>query len=361
MQQNWELQYEKTWDEIQEKDGSLRDTVQNIMLKQKRQFQHPDKSFKRGIMRHVYIVIDTSTSTSEADLAPNRLVVLLEKTKEFAFEFFDQNPLAQLGVLLCRDGICQVLSELVGNPLTISDALKSKKMMDPSGEMSLQNALLLANGLFKTVQTHGSKEILLLVSSLSSTDPGDILDTLSDLKNQTIRVSSIHLSSELNILRVFAKETMGSSHVVLDSEHLHSLLLNHVLPPALFSNSEDELLRMGFPIRCHDISFCACHEDLTVGGFICPQCSNKVCHVPSTCIVCDLSLVSSSHLARSFHFIFPLKRFLETDSITSCFGCQRIDKSCTCPLCHHHFCIDCDIFLHEVLHNCPGCLLNNLL
>jgi hypothetical protein len=27
-----------------------------------------------------------------------------------------------------------------------------------------------------------------------------------------------------------------------------------------------------------------------------------------------------------------------------------------CPDCHNIFCPDCDAFLHETLHNCPGCL-----
>lgn len=27
-----------------------------------------------------------------------------------------------------------------------------------------------------------------------------------------------------------------------------------------------------------------------------------------------------------------------------------------CRYCESHFCIDCDLFCHEVLHNCPGCL-----
>eukprot|EP00977_Amphora_coffeiformis_P006735 scaffold1484_cov173-Amphora_coffeaeformis.AAC.13 len=28
----------------------------------------------------------------------------------------------------------------------------------------------------------------------------------------------------------------------------------------------------------------------------------------------------------------------------------------TCPDCESLFCVDCDVFLHESLHNCPGCL-----
>ncbi|VBB78059.1 Putative Transcription factors [Podospora comata] len=27
-----------------------------------------------------------------------------------------------------------------------------------------------------------------------------------------------------------------------------------------------------------------------------------------------------------------------------------------CPECDEHFCIDCDIYAHETIHNCPGCL-----
>lgn len=27
----------------------------------------------------------------------------------------------------------------------------------------------------------------------------------------------------------------------------------------------------------------------------------------------------------------------------------------SCPKCKQHFCLDCDIYIHESLHNCPGC------
>lgn len=28
-----------------------------------------------------------------------------------------------------------------------------------------------------------------------------------------------------------------------------------------------------------------------------------------------------------------------------------------CPRCHNIFCVECDIFIHDSLHNCPGCYL----
>ena len=47
--------------------------------------------------------------------------------------------------------------------------------------------------------------------------------------------------------------------------------------------------------------------------------------------------------------------------ITNCFACSRCFESTRdinvyrCPDCKNHFCCDCDIFIHETLHSCPGC------
>lgn len=34
---------------------------------------------------------------------------------------------------------------------------------------------------------------------------------------------------------------------------------------------------------------------------------------------------------------------------------NRPSLSVECPKCKQYFCIDCDIYIHESLHNCPGC------
>jgi transcription initiation factor TFIIH subunit 2 len=31
-------------------------------------------------------------------------------------------------------------------------------------------------------------------------------------------------------------------------------------------------------------------------------------------------------------------------------------QSYQCPNCKNWFCFDCDLFIHESLHNCPGCI-----
>ena len=85
---------------------------------------------------------------------------------------------------------------------------------------------------------------------------------------------------------------------------------------------------------------------------------------------------STSKLARTSLFWVPsLTYCLIERNITSahCYGCQfpfppikppqneSSNKGPTgtqrfvCPSCHNHFCIDCDLYCHEVLHNCPGC------
>lgn len=208
------------------------------------------------------------------------------------------------------------------------------------------------------------------------------------------------------------------------------------------SNSSS-LLMMGFPSRVTDpkSSLCACHSRPTTGGYLCSRCSSKVCSLPTTCPACSLTLILSTHLARSYHHLFPLQNWntVPWSRATSsshehkmcCFSCQNVfpsqpiastkpaskdaaeaitngaskqkitsrlppkvapsgaqnaesasmepssvavrDDNSTrrrrnedqtvsesgryeCGSCGQFFCIDCDVFCHEVVHNCPGCL-----
>ena len=134
------------------------------------------------------------------------------------------------------------------------------------------------------------------------------------------------------------------------------------------------------------------HSKLLRGGYTCPRCCAKVCSLPIECPVCGLTLILSTHLARSYHHLFPLRNWpelpysefvplkptnLRNITSTHCYGCQTAfpplkpphtstsnniitegpsqTQRFACPSCHNHFCIDCDLFCHEVLHNCPGC------
>ena len=160
------------------------------------------------------------------------------------------------------------------------------------------------------------------------------------------------------------------------------------------------------------------------GGFVCPRCKARVKDLPCECHVCKLTLISSPHLARSYHHLFPVAPFEELsaselrgmgnnhnnhntstsssladasgeglghglglDLRISCYGCMRdltsalifaakryhqegsmMDETTMaislsggapmvlrCPLCRQLFCFDCDVYIHDALHNCPSC------
>ena len=168
-------------------------------------------------------------------------------------------------------------------------------------------------------------------------------------------------------------------------------------------SSKSSLLMMGFPSRIVKTSksLCACHSLPSRGGYLCSRCNSKVCALPSTCPACGLTLILSTHLARSYHHLFPLRNWKEVswsraakkNDQQACFGCMapfpatpadrggkapRRSNDVTmgtatavtkenavgvsesgryeCGTCWMFFCIDCDVFAHEVVHNCPGCL-----
>ncbi|XP_010148085.1 PREDICTED: general transcription factor IIH subunit 2-like, partial [Eurypyga helias] len=103
---------------------------------------------------------------------------------------------------------------------------------------------------------------------------------------------------------------------------------------------------------------------LTLGGYFCPQCRAKYCELPVECKVCGLTLVSAPHLARSYHHLFPLDAFQEVpmeeyQGERCCQGCQGEMKDqnvYVCKVCQNAFCVECDLFIHDTLHCCPGCI-----
>lgn len=217
--------------------------------------------------------------------------------------------------------------------------------------------------------------------------------------------------------------------MALDEIHYREILMRATTPPAISSSPNDpqaqlaikpSLLMMGFPSRIVDPTptLCACHSRPTRGGYLCSRCSSKVCSLPASCPVCGLTMILSTHLARSYHHLFPLQNWSEVSwhrasqsDQKSCFGCQSafpekpsrnidsqlmpppghgVGKARTslsgaaaskdenspsaipedrpgardsvsksgryaCGNCGRFFCIDCDVFAHEVVHNCPGC------
>jgi transcription initiation factor TFIIH subunit 2 len=198
----------------------------------------------------VYLLVDGSQSMAELDLKPTRIEFSLKLLTAFVDEFFDQNPLSQMGIILTRDGLAEKILDLTGNPSDLKEALSKKNLRDTQGDASLQNSLELAVSSLCHVPSHGSREIISVYASLSTCDPSDISKTLSVLKKEKVRVSIVGLAAEVQICKRICEETSGNYGVILDDAHYRELLFLNVSPPALDTQTaRSSMIRMGFPPR----------------------------------------------------------------------------------------------------------------
>lgn len=249
--------------------------------------------------------------------------------------------------------------------------------------------------------------MLVIFGALLSSDPGDIHDTISNLITDRIRVSIVGLAAQVAICaELCAKTNAGDDsqyNVAIDEVHFRELMLKTTTPPITRTKAQNvaSLLMMGFPSRTlaaeDATAYCACHNQPVREGYLCTRCSTRVCRLPAECPACGLTLILSTHLARSYHHLFPLRNWVEVSwaeakATKACYACLSVfpeppksgkvngasngvaeDESDAakqrskelrgvsesgryrCQVCGNHFCIDCDVFAHEVIHNCPGC------
>lgn len=376
---SWTKEYEKTWEAVEEGvDGTLQSTLNMLGYHAKRRkLLEKPVNIKLGMMRHLFLIIDMSKSMQAQDLKPTRLQSSCKLLEYFVDEYFDQNPISQMGIIVTKNKKAEKISELGGNPKRHIKILQSLKSKDCDGEPSIYNSLDLASQVLKHMPSHGSREILIIFSSISTCDPHGISSVIEVLQMNNIRVSVVGLSAEVFICKKICKMTVGKYNVVMDETHFKDILTQHLSPPAATVNSESSLIRMGFPhhqisktSNQEMVSQCMCHlgskttkKGLSMTGYFCPNCKSKYCELPIECKICGLTLVSAPHLARSYHHLFPLPRFTEIlasqNTLSNCcYSCQKkiIEKNVyKCEVCWKLFCIDCDLFIHEVLHTCPGC------
>lgn len=341
-------------------------------------------------------------------MRPNRYIVMLNYVQTYVREFFEQNPISQMSIMGMYDGICIRISELSGNPtehITAVSALRkparpTESAKEPKGSPSLQNALEMSRAALYHTPSHGTREVIIILGALLSLDPGDIHATIRSCVRDKLRVSIIGMAGRLRICHEICGKTNGgddsSYAVATDAQALRDLLMATTTPPAVRQTAEERrqqnaasLLMMGFPSRVTEAAptLCACHGTLTRGGYLCSRCKAKACSLPATCPSCGLTLILSTHLARSYHHLFPLRAWAKVgweraraSGSTQCKAClaafppvpralpppgerarlAALDRSESsryeCGSCRNHFCVDCDVFCHEVVHNCPGCL-----
>jgi len=178
----WEAGVTHTWDSVREDEHgnivttSLSDRERSKRAKKSRVAQ----SIRRGLIRYLVVLLDCSSASLEKDYRPSRFDVMKSATEKFIMEFYDQNPISQLGIAVTRDRVAERISELSGNAKAHINALK--QIIRADGLPSLQNSLNIAKSMLKYVPDYGHRELLIIYNSLSSCDPGDIFKTI-EVKN----------------------------------------------------------------------------------------------------------------------------------------------------------------------------------
>jgi transcription initiation factor TFIIH subunit 2 len=288
---------------------------------------------------------------------------------QFTNEYFDLNPISQLSVVSTADRVARKLSDLSSSAKNHVNRVAA--VTAGQGMPSLQNALRLAVVALKHVPAYARREVLVLFSSLSTCDPGDIFSTAAEAAALKIRISFVCLAAEVYVCRRVAELTDGTFGVARDNAHLQELVRAHAVPVPDAKTEGDpsaEFLYVGFPRRVKEeyraLAYDGAEAVLASAAYVCPRCQTRVTMLPAQCSVCALQLNSSAHIARSHHHVFPVPPFLAVavqDEPTglSCLGCLQwlgtAGGTFRCPNCTNAFCGDCDLFVHESLHNCPGC------
>ncbi|KAI5210409.1 TFIIH basal transcription factor complex, subunit SSL1 [Aureobasidium subglaciale] len=257
----WEAGAQKNWDLHEGDDGNLSNILGGMEEATKRlRLQKDTTPLQRGIIRHCLLVLDLSLAMLEKDLRPTRFLLTISNTMIFVREFFEQNPISQLGILGMRDGLAVRISELSGNPNDHIAALKELRNTEPKGAASLQNALDMARAALYHTPSHGTREVVIILGALSSSDPGDIHATINACVRDKLRVTVIGLAAQMHICADLCARTnagdTSSYNVALDEQHYRELLLQITTPPVMRTTSSNTtetsksaLLQMGFPSR----------------------------------------------------------------------------------------------------------------
>lgn len=143
---SWEKS-KRTWETNlpeEDQDGILSLTA--LEAEKRKRLLRDTTPLQRGIIRHVVLVLDMSFAMIEKDMQPTRYRLMLSYAAAFVREFFEQNPISQLGIVGMRDGVAVRISDVGGNPAEHLEHLKGLENEDPQGHPSLQNALEMCRG-----------------------------------------------------------------------------------------------------------------------------------------------------------------------------------------------------------------------
>lgn len=280
------------------------------------------------------LVVDWSRASGSTGLHPykgaavcNFYVRILEK---FIEDFIDHNPLSQLGIILMKDGTAQCISNISSSPDTHSHCIKKlsneiySSWRSPSGSASFQNALDEIINCIQVTPVYGHREAIFIISSLSSCDPENIMNSIERAQQSFLHVNFVSLSAEIYVCKLITEQTDGWHSIALHERHLTDLLRAHIPSSSLLNREGAFLMSVGFTprrkafliskidiLRWSDLFEQKFPKALQGDGYICSRCNTTVCKLPAKCPRCRLFLINNQHLTRSFYNIFTVTPFDE--------------------------------------------------
>jgi transcription initiation factor TFIIH subunit 2 len=245
---------------------------------------------------------------------------------------------------------------------------------NPSGTCSVVRAIDLVLKSSLDSPLYASKEILLVWGSLVSVDPIEtpINPYLTDkIQNQSITIISI--SPEVHALKKLSEVGPGNKFIVATSQTDFTSRLSEYINPRINTQVKPVYVKMGFPMKTSDtfrLVKCVCHKEMQSSVYVCPQCQGFVCEIPTNCPVCKLTLVDKDMLTRVHRLLYSMPTYTvipaqvqtadmhPTEMAHICFGCDSYftEGGAVCDACGEKFCYECDMFAHDSLKHCPGCL-----
>ena len=195
-----------------------------LMCKWVRRAKHV-QAVRRGVIRFLVLVVDCSENMNQRDMRPMRLSCAHQVVSEFIENYFDQNPISQLALIELRSGGATKVTELSGNARHHKNKL-DQRMQDRKflgeGMPSLRAGLELAYTQLEMQASYGTREVLILYGSLSTSDRGDIFKTVEKLRDKKVKVSIVGVGAELYVAKAMCEKTGGNYWVAREAMEMRS-------------------------------------------------------------------------------------------------------------------------------------------
>lgn len=329
----WATSFKKTWN-----------NQTNTQTKHHNKSTTTKNAFKKGIIKHLQLIIDYSEYIESIDYLPNIRHNFMLLADKFSKSFSETNPLSLLSILTIRN-------EKVHNFCYFDKFIKLSEIfkLHGNGRFSLGSALEFINEMDKT---NYLKEILVIVADIGTRDVINLSEKIEIMKQKSIKISFISLNGEITLYKRIAMATGGMFCVASNLYHFEQLLFKYCIPTVVNSSAPVNLLKLAFPERIVEQSICSCHLKLTNFGYICPICNTKVCQLPLKCPICEINLVNMMNLNKNMYYCYPMKQMEDAEGICKICNSKASKK---CSKCSTFLCENCSYKMEGLLDFCIFC------